>query len=116
MRAGLLLLAFVSLAVAQRGRDPVRLEVTENGNVLSYKIVNLSPNPIIGFEVQTRFTSGGFEHLGCGVNAEVKSLKDLLLKEVCTLPRDAATGKAVSYSVSIVRVNFANGLTWTPGQ
>jgi hypothetical protein len=110
-----LLLTFVAVASAQSDQDPAQLRVT-SGESLSYEMVNLSPYRIIGFEVHTQFTSGGFENLGCGVNAEVKSSKDLVLIGVCRLPRDEKTGKPVTYSSRIVRVEFENGLTWTPGK
>jgi hypothetical protein len=109
-----LLLTFASFTVAQSVRDPARLEVTVSGDSLSYKIINQSPYPIVGYMVYTQFTSGGFEGLGCGVGAKVKSAKDLSVTFVCPLPKDAKTGKPVSYVSRIVRVEFDNGLTWTP--
>jgi hypothetical protein len=109
------LLTFVAVAAAQSDQDPARLRVTA-GESLSYEMVNLSPYRIVGFEVHSQFTSGGFENLGCGVNAEVKSPKDLVLTGICQLPRDEKTGKPVTYSSQIVRVEFENGLTWTPGK
>lgn len=116
MRAAIVLVVSAAIAAAQPVQDPARLEVTAAGGSLSYEIVNLSPYRIVGFEVYTQFTSGGFENLGCSVNAEVKSPKDLALAGVCQLPRDTKTGKPVNYSSRIVRVNFENGLTWTPGK
>jgi len=80
--------------------------------------VSLAANTllIVGFEIYTQFTSGGFEHIGCAVSAEVKSAKDLSLTRVCQLPNATKTGKSVTYSSRIVRVNFDNGLTWTPSK
>jgi hypothetical protein len=116
MRLVIGLLAFAVLSATQPVQDPARLEVTEAGGSLSYNLVNLSPYNIVGFEVDTQFTSGGFENLGCFVNAQVKSAKDLSLTGACRLPHDSKTGKPVSYSSRIVRVEFENGLTWTPGK
>jgi hypothetical protein len=116
MRLLSVLLTFAALAVAQSVQDPAKLEVMVSGGSLSYKVINQSAYPIVGFEIYTQFTSGGFEHLGCGVKAEVKSAKDLSLTGVCQLPNDAKTGKPISYSSRIVRVEFDNGLTWTPSK
>ena len=117
MRIAIAFVAFVAMCMAQPAQDPARLVVTvAAGDSLSYEVVNLSPYRIVGFEVYTQFTSGGFENLGCGVTAEVKSPKDLALARVCQLPRDSKTGKAITYSSHIVRVNFENDLTWTPGK
>lgn len=115
MRLGLLLTLAV-VAAAQSYQDPAQLRITAAGESLSYEVVNFSPYRIVGFEVYTQFTSGGSENLGCGVNADVKSPKDLVLRGVCQLPRDTRTGKPVTYSSRIVRVDFENGLTWTPGK
>jgi hypothetical protein len=114
VRLNILFLAFAAMAAAQTAQDPARLEVTAAGGSLSYELVNLSPYRIVGFEVYTQYTSGGFENLGCGVNADVKSPKDLVLVGVCQLPRDTKTGKFISYQSRIVRVDFENGLKWTP--
>ncbi|MGA2274909.1 MAG: hypothetical protein ABSH00_15235 [Bryobacteraceae bacterium] len=116
IRVAVELVAFAAIVTAQPVQDPARLEVAAAGGSLSYELINLSPYRIVGFEVYTQFTSGGFENLGCFVNAEVKSPKDLALAGVCQLPRDTKTGKPVNYSSRIVRVNFENGLTWTPGK
>ena len=111
----LVLLAFGALAIAQSDQAPAELRVTAQGGSLSYEVVNLSPYRIVEFQVYTQFTSGGFENLGCGVTAAVKATKDLALQGVCRLPRDSKTGQPVSYSTRLVRVEFANGLKWTPG-
>jgi hypothetical protein len=111
----LVLLAFGAVAMAQSDQAPAELRVTAHGESLSYEVVNLSPYRIVEFEVYTQFTSGGFENLGCGVSAAVKEPKDLVLQRVCQLPRDSKTGQPVTYSTRLVRVEFANGLKWTPG-
>jgi hypothetical protein len=112
-----MLLTFAAMAAAgQSYQDPAQLRVTAAGESLSYEMVNSSPYRIVGFEVYTQFTSDGFENLGCGVNAQVKSPKDLVLRGVCQLPRDTKTGKPITYASRIVRVDFENGLTWTPGK
>ena len=99
--------------IAAAAQDPARLQVAATGDQLSYEVVNLSPYQIVGFEVYTQFTSGGYEHLGCGVKANVKAPTDLALREICRLPHDEKTGKPVTYVSRILRVEFA-GLTWTP--
>jgi hypothetical protein len=109
-----LLLTFAAVAAAQSYQDPAQLRITAAGDSLSFEVVNFSPYRIVGFEVYTQFTSGGFENLGCGVNTEVKSPKDLVLRRVCQLPRDTKTGRPITYSSRIVRVDFENGLRWTP--
>ncbi|HKW97851.1 MAG TPA: hypothetical protein VJN43_08950 [Bryobacteraceae bacterium] len=114
MRPILTVLAFAAMGLAQTAPDPARLEVTTAGNSLSYKLINLSPYRVVEFEVYTQFTSGGFEALGCGVKAEVKSPKDLVLPGTCQLPRDAKTGQPVKFEAKIVQVDFENGITWTP--
>lgn len=116
MRLLSVLLMFAALAVAQSVPDPAKLEVTASGVSLTYKVINQSPYRIVGFEIYTQFTSGGFEGLGCGVNADVRSDKDLSVTYVCQLPNDAKTGKPVTHSSRIVRVKFDNGLTWTPSK
>ena len=116
MRVIIVTLAFAAMATAQAVQDPARLEVTAGGGSLSYEVVNLSPYRIVGFEVYTQFTSGGFENLGCGVKAEVKSPKDLVLAGVCQLPRDKKTGKPITYQSRIVHVDFENDIAWTPGK
>src|SRR5207245_73030 len=63
--------------IAAAAQDPARLQVAATGDQLSYEVVNLSPYQIVGFEVYTQFTSGGYEHLGCGVKANVKAPTDL---------------------------------------
>ena len=114
MRAALLALVLLVSASASADQEPARVDVTTTGKTLSFKVVNLSPNPIIRFEVSTRFTSGGFDRLGCIINADVKKPEDLILKGVCSLPTDPATGRPVTYSVQLSRVVFANNLVWTP--
>jgi hypothetical protein len=114
MRLLCVLLTFAVIATAQSVRDPAKLEVTASGGSLSYKVINQLPYRIVGFEIYTQFTSGGFEHLGCVVSADVKSAKDLSLTGVCQLPIDAKTGEPVTYSSHIVCVNFGDGLTWAP--
>lgn len=116
MRVLSVLLTFAAIAAAQSAQDPAKLEVTVSGGSLSYKVINQSPYRIVGFEVYTQFTSGGFEHMGCGANAGVKTAKDLSLSHVCQLPNDAETGKPVTYDSRIVNVKFENGFTWTPSK
>jgi hypothetical protein len=106
--------ALLGAMLAGAERDPVQLRVTSNGRTLSYEVVNTTPYRIVNWQVQTRFTSGGFEHLGCGVNVQVKKPSDLKLRDVNPLPHDAATGKPVTFVSRIVEVKFANGLKWTP--
>lgn len=96
--------------------DPAELRVTVNGDRLSYEVVNLSPYRIVGFQIYSQFTSGGYENLGCGVSAQVKSPKDLVLRDVCTVPRDAKTGKLVGYTPQIQSVEFANRTKWSPAR
>jgi hypothetical protein len=91
-----------------------QLQVKDAGGFLSYQVIDHLPYRIVGFEVYTQFTSGGYENLGCGVGAEVKSPKDLEIRRVCRLPRDEKAGKPVSYATRLVRVEFENGLTWSP--
>ena len=86
MRLVSALLAFTVLALTQPVQDPARLEVTAAGGSLSYKVVNLSPYTIVGFEVSTQFTSGGFESLGCFVNAQVKSAEQAMNTVAVGLP------------------------------
>ncbi len=114
MRLVLMLFTFVALAAGDSIPDPAKLEVTALGDSLSYKVVNQSPYSIAEYEIYTQFTSGGFENLGCGVGAKVKSAKDLSIASSCRLPRDARTGKPVAYTSRIGSVKFENGLTWTP--
>ena len=109
----LALFALIAIA-AQSYQAPAELRVTVAGGFLSYEIVNLSPYRIVGFDIQTQFTSGGFENLGCQVNAVVRSPKDLGLRNICQLPNDSKTGKPVTHSSRIVSVRFDNDLTWTP--
>ena len=100
--------------IAAAAQDPARLQVTVTGDKLSYEIVNLSPYQIVGFEVYTQYTSGGYESLGCGFKVIVKAPTDLTLRKVCSLPFDEKTGKPITYSSRIVSVEFAGDLTWTP--
>jgi hypothetical protein len=116
MRLLTVLLVFAAIAAAQSVPDPAKLEVTVSGGSLSYRVINQSPYRIVGFEVYTQFTSGGFEHMGCAVNADVKAEKDLSLSRVCQLPNDTETGKPITYESRIVTVKFDNGLTWTPSK
>ena len=114
MRMASLFALAVFPIIAGADQDPARLQVTANGDRLSYEVVNLSPYRVVGFEVYTQFTSGGFENLGCGVKADVKTRADLALREACKLPRDEKTGDPVTFVSRIVRVEFAGGLTWAP--
>ena len=116
MRLFSMLLTFAVIAAAQSVPDPAKLEVTASGGSLTYKVINQLPYRIVGFEIYTQFTSGGFEGLACGVNADVKSDKDLTVTYLCQVPNDSKTGKPVTYSSRIVRVKFDNGLTWTPAK
>ena len=100
--------------IAAAAQDPARLQVSVTGDKLSYEIVNLSPYQIVGFEIYTQYTSGGYEALGCGVKAIVKAPTDLTLRKVCSVPFDEKTGKPITYSSRIVCVEFAGDLTWTP--
>jgi len=108
-----MLLTFAVIAAAHLVSDPAKLEVTASGGSLTYKIINQLPYRIIGFEVRTQFTSGGFEARSCMVSADVKTEKDLSATYICSVPNDE-TGKPVAYSSRIVRVKFNNGLTWIP--
>jgi hypothetical protein len=74
-----------------------------------------SPYRIIGFQVYTQFMTGGYENLGCFVNAQVKSPGDLLTRDVCTVPHDEKTGKLIGYQARFVTAKFANRITWNPG-
>lgn len=94
--------------------DPVRLDVRLAREVLSYTVSNMTPYVIARVDIQTQFTSGGFEHLGCAVSAEISFPRSLHLPEVCRLPLDPETGKPIHYSSKIVHVEFDNGLTWKP--
>jgi hypothetical protein len=116
MRLFTMLLTFAVIAAAQSVPDPAKLEVAASGGSLTYRVINQSPYRIVHFDIYTHFTSGGFEGLGCGVNADVKSEKDLSVTYLCQVPNDAKTGKPVTYSSRIVRVKFDNGLTWTPSK
>jgi hypothetical protein len=78
-------------------------------------VVNKSAYRMIGFQVSTQFTSGGYENLGCGVNAQTKLPSDLVVHDVCTIPRDEKTGKLIEHKSKLVIVKFANGVTWNPG-
>lgn len=106
--------ALLAAVLAGAERDPVELRVTSNGRALSYEVVNTTPYRIVNWQVQTRFTSGGYEHLGCGVNVVVKKPSDLKLGDANPLPHDATTGKPVTFVSRIVEVRFANGLKWKP--
>jgi hypothetical protein len=114
MRLLSVLLAFIAIAAQQSVQDAAKLQVMESGGSLSYKVINQSPYRIVGFMIYTQFTSGGFEHLGCTVNADVRAEKDLSVTGVCKLPDDEKTGKSVTYRSRIVRVKFENELTWSP--
>jgi len=110
------LLALAALPILKGADpDPAELRVTLNGDRLTYEVVNKSPYRMIGFQVYTQFTSGGYENLGCGVNAQTKSPSDLVVHDVCTIPRDEKTGKLIEYKSKLVIVKFANGVTWNPG-
>jgi len=95
--------------------DPAELRVTLKGDRLTFEVVNKSPYRMIGFQVYTQFTSGGYENLGCGVNAQTKSPSDFVIHDVCTVPRDGKTAKLIEYKSKLVIVKFANGITWNPG-
>ena len=95
-------------------RDPVRLRVTINNGWLSYEIVNNTPYRIVSWQAFTRYTSGGYEALECGVSAQVKRSSDLMLRDRCSLPNDDATGKPVTVVSRIAEVKFANGLKYIP--
>lgn len=114
MRLLSVLLILAGTMAAQSVPDPAKLKVTASDGSLTYKIINQSPYPIVGFEVRTQFTSGGFEAVGCMVSADVKTEKDLTVSSVCRVPNDENTGKPVTYFSRIVRVKFENGLEWTP--
>ncbi len=111
-----MLLALATLPIL-RGADPdpAELRVSLNGDRLSYEVVNRSPYRIVGFQVNTQFRSGGYENLGCGINAQVKSPTDLVVRGVCRVPHDEKTGKLIEYKSQFVTVKFANGITWNPG-
>lgn len=103
-----------SLSVALAADDaPVQLRVTEERGSLSYQVVNSSTYRVVNFQVDTSFQSGGYESLSCGVVAQVKAPADLVIRGVCQLPVDKATGKPVAYSSRIRRVEFANGIAWS---
>jgi len=104
----------VAVAVTAAEPNPAELRVTSQNGSLSYEIVNALPVSIVAFQVLTRFTSGGFENLGCTVTAQVKQPSDLTIRNACKLPVDAKTGKPVSFVSRIVSVDFAKGLKWTP--
>jgi hypothetical protein len=106
--------ALLGTMLAGAERDPVELRVTSHDQMLSYEVVNTTPYRIVNWQVITRFTSGGYEQLGCGVNVQVKQPSDLKLRDVFSLPRDAVTGKPVTFESRIVEVKFANGLKWKP--
>jgi len=106
--------ALLGTMLAGAERDPVELRVTSNDQMLSYEVVNTTPYRIVNWQVITRFTSGGYEQLACGVNVQVKQPSDLKLRDVFSLPRDAVTGKPVTFESRIVEVKFANGLKWKP--
>jgi hypothetical protein len=113
MRAAIL---FALLAPLLTGvePDPAELKVTFDGHALSYEVVSHLPYRIAGFEVYTQFLSGGFEALACGVRAEVKKPSDLVVRDVCTIPRDSKTGEPIRFASRIVEVKYFNGLKWTP--
>ena len=111
-----MLLALAALPILKGADpDPAELRVTLNGGRLTYEVVNKSPYRIVGFQIYTQFTSGGYENLGCGINAQVKSPTDLVVRDVCTVPHDEKTGKLIEYRSQLVIVKFANGITWNPG-
>jgi len=89
--------ALLGTMLAGAERDPVELRVTSSGHALSYEVVNTTPYRIVNWQVYTQFTSGGYEHLGVGVNVQVKQPSDLKLRDVNPLPQDAATGKPVTF-------------------
>jgi hypothetical protein len=113
----LALFALMAAGVAAADQPPpAELQVTEVGGFLSYKVVNLSPYTITGYDVSTWYKSGGFENLGCTISATVKSPKDLVIRNGCGLPVDSTTGKPVAYSSRLVTVHYENGITWKPGE
>jgi len=93
--------------------QPVLLKTTDDGVTISYEVVNKTSSQIVGFEVSTRYLSGGFENLGCSLSVTVKSPSDLNIPGGCSLPKDQATGKPVRYKSRVTEVRFANGRTWT---
>ena len=115
MRVTMLLALAVLPILKGADPDPADLRVILNGDRLSYEVVNKSPYRIIGFQVYTQFRSDGYENLGCGINAQVKSPTDLVVRDVCTVPHDEKTGKLIEYRSQLVIVKFANGITWSPG-
>jgi len=115
MHAAILLLLLAPL-VGGAEPDPAELKVTFIGRGLTYEVVNHLPYRIVGFEVYTQWLSGGYEALGCGVGAQVKKPADLIISDVCTVPRDAKTGEPVRYETRLVEVKYANGLTWKPAE
>jgi hypothetical protein len=93
--------------------EPVLLKTSDDGASISYEVVNKTSNQIVGFEVSTRYLSGGFENMGCSLSVTVKSPSDLNVLNGCSLPKDQTTGKPVRYRSRVTEVRFANGLKWT---
>ncbi len=112
MKRALAMLFLTSAAVFAFDTEPVALKTTDDGNSISYVIVNKTPNQIVGFELSTRYLSGGFENLGCSLSVTVKSPSDLNVANGCSVPKDQA-GKPVRYKARITEVRFADGRKWT---
>jgi hypothetical protein len=110
----LVLIALMAAGAMATDQDPAALRVTDEGGLLSYEVTNLSPYTITGYDILTRFKSGGFEALGCTVSASVKAPRDMVIHKACRLPVDSATGKPVTYSSRFTEVRFENRLVWKP--
>ncbi|HKD08452.1 MAG TPA: hypothetical protein VKB79_21305 [Bryobacteraceae bacterium] len=109
-----LAMLFLTLPVIASAFDaePVLLKTTDDGSSISYALVNKTSKEIVGFDVSTRYLSGGFENLGCSISITVKSPGDLNVASGCSLPKDQVTGKPVRYKSRVTEVRFANGLKW----
>ena len=114
MKRAAILLVLLAPLVGGAEPDPAELKVTFDGRGLTYEVVNHLPYRTVGFEVYTQWLSGGSEALGCGVGARVRKPADLIVSDVCTVPRDAKTGEPIRYETRIVEVQYSNGLKWTP--
>jgi hypothetical protein len=92
--------------------QPVLLKTTDDGVTISFEVVNKTSSQIVGFELSTRYLSGGFENVGCSLSVTVKSPSDLSIPGGCSIPKDQ-TGKPVRYKSRVTEVRFADGRKWT---